>query len=408
MTTLAEPDLPRATNGEIAAINLERRAPSFMGTIAQDPAPPRRRGGDCLQRESVGAIPRRSRCARPSDALAAQFDASTIRLAQRSFKAEIASTGIASTMHEATSRVRAVWEDRTRRFERPALSIDQACGVELDAVLAARADCHYGAAASRIWSSRRPASRSRSLRRGGHRLSAGALLVRRRSPFPLALGLLSARHAVGRARFPVPDPDLAALFVSAGNCYLTGLSEARVHLAEIYASQGRTGDAEALLVPALSSSDPEVRWRLADVLTAQGRLEDAETQLEAARFGYEELLGRHLLAFADHATEFYAGSGNDRQRAIELARTNVANRPTRRAVAQVRSDCVLADGPAAASPVCTQRATREIPHAERSCQEKDTLPVYATLLSADRRFPPSPMSASASAAVVTSRGAAHP
>jgi hypothetical protein len=38
------------------------------------------------------------------------------------------------------------------------------------------------------------------------------------------------------------------------------------------------------------------------------------------------------LAFADHATEFYAGTGNDRRRALELARVNVANRPTRRAV----------------------------------------------------------------------------
>jgi hypothetical protein len=36
------------------------------------------------------------------------------------------------------------------------------------------------------------------------------------------------------------------------------------------------------------------------------------TALEAARSRFEELLGRHLLAFADHAAEFYAGPGNDR------------------------------------------------------------------------------------------------
>ena len=62
--------------------------------------------------------------------------------------------------------------------------------------------------------------------------------------------------------------------------YLPGYVKARVHLAEIYVSQGHNGKAEALLLPALSSSDPEVRWRLADVLIAQGRFEEAETQLE--------------------------------------------------------------------------------------------------------------------------------
>ena len=81
-------------------------------------------------------------------------------------------------------------------------------------------------------------------------------------------------------------------------------------------------------MPALSSRDPEVRWRLSDVLTAQERFEEAKTQLDAARLGFDELLRRHLLAFADHAAEFYAGSGSDHRRALELARANVANRPT--------------------------------------------------------------------------------
>jgi hypothetical protein len=45
----------------------------------------------------------------------------------------------------------------------------------------------------------------------------------------------------------------------------------------------------------------------------------------------------HLLAFADHAAEFYAGSGNDRRRALELARANAANRPTLRAITQAQA-----------------------------------------------------------------------
>ena len=141
---------------------------------------------------------------------------------------------------------------------------------------------------------------------------------------------------------PVPDPNLAALWYRRAIAYLPGYVKARVHLAEICASQGRTGDAEALLLPALSSGDPEVRWRLADALIAQGRFEEADKQLNDARIGFDELLGRHLLAFADHAAEFYAGGGNDSRRALELARTNVANRPTRRAVKQANAIEVIA------------------------------------------------------------------
>ena len=95
--------------------------------------------------------------------------------------------------------------------------------------------------------------------------------------------------------------------------------------------------AEQVLLPARFSRDPEVRWRLADVFLAQQRFEEAEAELDVARLRFGELVEKHLLAFADHAAEFYAGSGNDRQRARALARVNVANRPTRRAVAQMRA-----------------------------------------------------------------------
>jgi tetratricopeptide (TPR) repeat protein len=156
------------------------------------------------------------------------------------------------------------------------------------------------------------------------------------SPFPLAwvcfqLGMLWGELV------PVPKPNRAALWYRRALGYLPGYVKARVHLAEIYTSQERAGDAEALLRPALSSGDPEVRWRLADALIAQERFDEAQTQVEAARSRFEELLSRHLLAFADHAAEFYAGPGNDRRRALELARANVANRPTRRAVKQAQA-----------------------------------------------------------------------
>ena len=116
--------------------------------------------------------------------------------------------------------------------------------------------------------------------------------------------------------------------------YLPGYVTARVHLAEILVSQDQPGDAEALLRPVLSGGDPEVRWRLADVLIAQQRYTEGETELGAARVGFDRLLARHRLAFADHAAEFYSGGGDDCRRALELARVNVANRPTSRAIMQ--------------------------------------------------------------------------
>ncbi len=137
----------------------------------------------------------------------------------------------------------------------------------------------------------------------------------------------------------VPRPDLgrAAAWYRRAIAYLPAYVKARVHLAEIYVNRRRAYAAEAVLLPALSSGDPEVRWRLGDVLMAQGRREEALAQLDVARCGFEEILAKHLLAFADHAAEFYDGSGNDRTRALELARVNAANRPTRRAVGRMHA-----------------------------------------------------------------------
>jgi tetratricopeptide (TPR) repeat protein len=225
-------------------------------------------------------------------------------------------------------------------IERHTLTIDQACGVELEAVSAARQ--RIAAASGRL----------------EDLVPLGAVLADLEcfaeadavyqhafdgyddvSPFPLAwvcfqLGMLWGELV------PVPNTNRAAFWYERALAYLPGYVKARVHLAEIYTGRGDTGDAEELLLAALSSHDPEVHWRLAEVLMAQERFQAAETHLDAARSGFEELLSRHLLAFADHAAEFYAGSGLDRRRALELARANVANRPTRRAVSQMHAIAV--------------------------------------------------------------------
>ena len=109
-------------------------------------------------------------------------------------------------------------------------------------------------------------------------------------------------------------------------------------------------DAEALLLPALSSGDPEVNWRLADVMIAMGRTSEAEAQMQAAD-RIRALLEKHLLAFADHGAEFYSGSGNDPGRALELASINLANRPTLRAFEQAYSTALNAGFPDAAAEI---------------------------------------------------------
>ena len=64
--------------------------------------------------------------------------------------------------------------------------------------------------------------------------------------------------------------------------------------------------------------------------------------MAAARSGFETLLSKHPLAFADHGAEFYSGSGRDPGRAFELAQVNLANRPTLRAFEQAYGTAVEA------------------------------------------------------------------
>ena len=349
MTALAElghPD-PSATDGEIAAINLESVRRGAWARFAQDPRLPGVAeeivDSERLASQFLGDLDVLDRL----DLLASKF-----ARADDSSRAPLVQAEVASAAHRFDDArgylARAARTGAPREaIERQALAIDQACGVELDAVLAARRG--FAKASGRLEDLVPLGALLADLER-----FAEADTVYRRalfsyddvSPFPLAwvcfqLGMLWGELAA------VPDPALAAIWYRRAIDYLPGYVKARVHLAEIYASQDRMGDAEALLLPALSSRDPEVNWRLADVLIAQGRFEEGERQLDAARSGFDQLLERHLLAFADHAAEFYASSGNDGRRALELARTNVANRPTRRALRQAQAIELIANQTAA-------------------------------------------------------------
>jgi hypothetical protein len=351
VTAIVELDdsCPSATDGEIAAINLESARRRAWTRFAQDPRLPGVAEAvvdkELLAAQFLSDLEALDRL----NALASQF-----ARVDDSFRAALVQTEVASTAHrfeDARGHLAraALVGGPLEAIERHSLTIDQACGAELETVLGARRRI---ATASCRLEDRVPLG---AVLADLDRFTEADTLYRHAfysydgiSPFPLAwvcfqLGMLWGELV------PVPDANVAALWYRRAIGYLPGYVKARVHLAEIHASQDRTADAEALLLPALSSCDPEVLWRLADVLIAQKRFQEAEIQLQAARVGFEELLDRHLLAFADHAAEFYAGSGNDCRRALELARANVANRPTRRAVMQAQAIAANADEAAAAS-----------------------------------------------------------
>jgi len=113
---------------------------------------------------------------------------------------------------------------------------------------------------------------------------------------------------------------------------LPAYAKARGHLAEVEAALGRTDRALELLRPlARSSDDPDYAAQLARILGDAAQPEEAASWRAVAATRYDDLMGRHPEAFADHAAEFWLAAGGDPRRALNLAQTNLAVRPTPRA-----------------------------------------------------------------------------
>lgn len=214
---------------------------------------------------------------------------------------------------------------------RLSLSIDQACGTNLDVVLEAR---QRMAAESERVEDLVPLGALHADRREfneADRIYQQALRsVVDPSPFSVAWVCFQLGTLWGEL---VPEAHLtrAVFWYRKAIKYLPQYVKATVHLSEIYMRSGNVEDAEALLVAVVKSGDPEVSWHLADLMATTGRLSEAEALMKRARSEFEILFGKHLLAFADHAAEFYSGTGNDPRRAFELACLDLANRPTLRA-----------------------------------------------------------------------------
>jgi tetratricopeptide (TPR) repeat protein len=325
----------QTTDGEIAIINLNSARLRSWSRFYQDPL----RSGiaetvlehEQLTAQFTGDLSALNRLESFSEKLT-QLDGSSLRTT-------LIQAQIASMLHRFSDARHYLAQASlggapSADVKRVLLNVDQACGMNLEEVLDQR---------------RRIVAKSGQFE---DRVALGALLAdlgefdhadqtyrqalreyRDVSPFPVAgvcfqLGMLWGEL--------VPEPQLARAehwhrkAIAGLPCHV----RARVHLAEICSATGRASDAEATLRPAVPSGDPEALWRLADVLNAEGRFDEAASHLEAARSGFEGLLEKHLLAFADHGAEFYVGSGCDPLRALELAKINLANRSTLRAFQQ--------------------------------------------------------------------------
>jgi tetratricopeptide (TPR) repeat protein len=332
---------PPATAGDIAVINLESSRQQSWSRFWD--APLRPGIAECIVEQEqfgvqflgdFGGLDR-------LESLVNQL----ARLDNESMRTALINAQVASMAHRfaeardylAQAEVRGASSEATNRL---ALSIDQACGTDLEMVLDAR---------------HRIATESGRLE---DLVPLGALLADLRefdeaeriycralreyddvSPFAVAWVCFQLGVLCGELRAE-PQPSRAEEWYLKAVEYLPSYVRARVHLAEIYSGCGRMRDAEALLIPAVSSDDPEVHWRLADVMNAGERTAEAAAQMSAAHAGYRILLEKHLLAFADHGAEFFSGSGNDTRRALELASINLANRPTLRAFEQAHAIAV--------------------------------------------------------------------
>jgi hypothetical protein len=140
------------------------------------------------------------------------------------------------------------------------------------------------------------------------------------------------------------------MWLGAAHCRLPGYAPAQGHLAEVEAALGETDSAIARLRPlTISSDDPGYAVQLARILSGVGRVGEAREWRSRAAVRYDELVARHLEAFADHAAEFWLEAGADPHRTLWLAGRNLEVRQAPRAH-ELLSRATLASEAAGPSP----------------------------------------------------------
>jgi len=331
------------TDGNIAVNNLESARRHSWSRFWRDPLRPGI--AECIVEQEqltapfvgdMGALDRLDSLVQCLDRVEAESPRTTL------IRAQIASMGHRFAEAKRYLDEIGAWGELSEDANRLSLSIDHACGIDLEAALEAR---RWMAAKSRRLEDLVPlAALHADLREfdEADRIYQCALReYQGTSPFAVAWVCFQLGVLWGEL-IPEAQSSRAEYWYQKAIEYLPCYVKARVHLAEIYLRHGRVKEAEALLLAAIPSGDPEVHWRLADVLAQRGRFADAEAQMQIARSGFEALLEKHVLAFADHGAEFYSGSGNDDRRAFELASINLVNRPTLRAFEQAYEAAVAA------------------------------------------------------------------
>jgi tetratricopeptide (TPR) repeat protein len=328
-------DYPLVTDGDIAVINLASARQQSWSRFGQDPQRPGIAEYIVEQEQLTAQYVGDLRALDRLETLVNQLD----RVSAGAMRTALIHAQVAAMAHRfAEARDRLTQAEARGALpadvERLRLSIDQACGTRLESVLEVRQ--RMAAESGRLEDLVPLGSLLADL---GNFDEADRIYDRALreytdvSPFAAAW-VCFQRGVLWGELVPEPESNRAALWYRKAIEYLPCYVKARVHLSEIYLQSGDVADAESLLLPVASSGDPEVSWRLADVLLAMDNFAGAEAQMRMARLGFEELLSKHLLAFADHGAEFYSGSGTNPQRAFELASINLANRPTLRAFEQ--------------------------------------------------------------------------
>ncbi|MEU6670973.1 tetratricopeptide repeat protein [Streptomyces sp. NPDC046727] len=157
------------------------------------------------------------------------------------------------------------------------------------------------------------------------------------SPFPLAV----LEFQCGQAWLSTGDLARARIWLESAIRRLPPYVPAQGHLAEIDTAEGRAAMAiRHLRGLAPASDDPHYAAQLARILATREPGAEAEFWRAHAAARYERLMAGHPEAYADHAAEFWLTVGADHRRALDLARQNLALRPTPRARALVdRATC---------------------------------------------------------------------
>jgi tetratricopeptide (TPR) repeat protein len=162
------------------------------------------------------------------------------------------------------------------------------------------------------------------------------------SPFPLAFLYLQQGLVAERAGHIAQARDLFAAALDR----VPGFAAAASHLAGALAATGKGRQAKAVLdAISKTSDDPELVGQMAVLLRDDRRKDEAQSLFAQAAAQYETLLGKLPEAFADHAARFYLLWGGHAAHALELARANLALRPTGDAYALVIDAAIAAGKP---------------------------------------------------------------